>query len=190
MIAYLKGKILAKPRGQIILDVNQIGYRISVSESWFQDMIVGQELELYIHQHLKEDAADLYGFKSLIDLDFFELLLSVNGVGPRSALAILSMASADDVSQSIARGDAHLLTKVSGIGQKTADRIVLELKNKLGLLFAGQSLGNNSKSDEIDALMALGYSLMQARDALNQVNPSVQDSGERIREALRTMKKA
>ncbi len=189
MISYLKGKILAKTKGQIILEVNQVGYRVALSESWFLDLSVGSDLEVYIHQHVKEDALDLYGFKSLADLEFFELLISVNGVGPRSALAILAIASTQDIGESIARGDAHLLTKVSGIGQKIADRIVLELKNKVAYL-APNGFGGNSKSDEIDALMALGYSLIQAREALNQVDPQVSDSGERIREALKAMKKA
>ncbi|HNX11161.1 MAG TPA: Holliday junction branch migration protein RuvA [bacterium] len=188
MISYLRGKILAKTKGQIILDVNQVGYRLAIAETWLAELVIGAELELYIHQHVKEDALDLYGFKTLADLEFFELLISVNGVGPRSALAILAIASADDIGESIARGDAHLLTKVSGIGRKIADRIVLELKNKLGQLSFGTSL-NNSKSDEIDALMALGYSLMQAREALNQVSPEIRDSGERIREALKSVKK-
>jgi Holliday junction DNA helicase RuvA len=155
-------------------------------------MEAGQEIEVYTHQHVREDALDLYGFRSLEEMEFFELLLSVSGIGPKSALGVLAVASIDDIKESIVRGDSELLTKVSGIGRKTAERVVLELKEKIGRLTSiigekGDVISSNG--DEIDALMVLGYSMQQARDALRKVGSEIKDSGERIREALKKIGK-
>lgn len=167
--------------------VGDIGYQVFVNATRYVELDINQEVEMYIHEHVKEDAQDLYGFNSMAELEMFELLLSINGVGPKSALNTLSIASLDDLKTTIAQGDPSLLIKVSGIGRKTAERIVLELKDKMGVL-AYDSSGAKSKvniaSDEIDALMALGYTLQQARDALKQVDPKIVESGERIRAVL------
>lgn len=193
MIAYLKGKIINKGQGFIILGVNNIGYRVYVNATMYADLDVAREIELYAHQHVREDAQDLYGFKNLEELEMFTLLLSISGIGPKSALGVLSVSSVNGLKESIARGDASLLTKVSGIGKKTAERVVLELREKVGAMgFApgssnAKGTGMVASGEEIDALMALGYSMMQARDALNQVDASVEDSGERIRSALKKM---
>lgn len=193
MISYLKGKILNKGKGYIILETNNVGYQVFVSPIIFADFQIGQEAQIYTHQYVREDALDLYGFRSLEELELFELLISISGIGPKSALGVLAIASAADIKDSIARGDSHLLTKVSGIGKKTAERVVLELREKVGFLESGignQELGKgNASGDEIDALMALGYSMQQARDALRSVDASVKDSGERIREALKGLSK-
>ncbi|MFA5318498.1 MAG: Holliday junction branch migration protein RuvA [Patescibacteria group bacterium] len=189
MIAYLQGKILNKGRGYIILKAGDIGYQIFISAGMYADLQTGQEIELYIHHHVSETAQSLYGFKNFSELEFFKLLISISGVGPKSALGVLAMASVEEIKESIAAGDPSLLNKVSGIGTKTAERIVLELKNKIDRLAplksgAGQN-GMSASSDEIDALIALGYSLQQARDALKNVDVKIKDSGERIRAALR-----
>jgi Holliday junction DNA helicase RuvA len=193
MISFLRGKILNKGQGFIIIDINDVGYQVFVNPTHYTELEINQDIECYTHQHVREDSLDLYGFKTLEDLELFEMLLSISGVGPKSALGVLAIASVDDVKDSISRGDSELLTKVSGIGKKTAERVVLELREKIG----GLSIGIDSNGarrtgsasvDEIDALMALGYSLQQAREALKQVNSSIKDSGERIREALKGMK--
>jgi len=187
MIAYLKGKIQNKGRGYVIALVNNIGYQIFVNATRYVELDINQEVEMYIHQHIKEDAQDLYGFNSMAELEMFELLLSINGVGPKSALNTLSIASLDDLKATIAQGDPSLLIKVSGIGRKTAERIVLELKDKMGVLAydsSGAKSTVNIASDEIDALMSLGYTIQQARDALKQVDPKITESGERIRAVL------
>ena len=190
MISYLKGKILAKRQNFIIVSVNGVGYQVFLSPGAQIKMEAGQEIEVYTHQHVREDALDLYGFRSLEEMEFFELLLSVSGIGPKSALGVLAVASIDDIKESIVRGDSELLTKVSGIGRKTAERVVLELKEKIGRLanMVGQK-GEviSANGDEIDALMALGYSMQQARDSLSKVDSGIKDSGERIREALKKM---
>jgi len=189
MIAFLSGKILNKGQGFIILRADNIGYQIFVSVGLYADLQIGQETEFYIHHHVSETAQNLYGFKNFSELEFFKLLISISGVGPKSALGVLAMATAEEIKESIAQGDSSLLNKVSGIGAKTAERIVLELKNKIDHLApaatGGLQSGASANSDEIDALIALGYSLQQAREALRSVDVSIADSGERIRIALK-----
>ncbi len=194
MISFLSGKILNKGKGFIILLAGDLGYKIFVSPVLCASLDIGQTAELYAHQYVREDALDLFGFKNMEELEMFELLISLSGVGPKSALGVLSIASLDNIKDSISRGDPHLLTKVSGIGRKTAERIVLELREKVGNMESG--IGNsgpgvksNPRGDEIDALMALGYSMQQARDALRLVDADIGDSGDRIREALKRLAK-
>lgn len=191
MISYLKGKVSYKLKGKVIIEVNNIGYSVFVSEGFFNDLKIDTEVQIFTFQNVKEDALDLYGFKTLEELEFFELLISISGVGPKSALSVLAVAQLSDIKESIVRGDSGLLTKVSGIGKKIAERVVLELKDKL-LKIGGTydlSITANFSADEIDALMALGYSVTEARDALNQVGQEIQDSAERIRQALKKLSK-
>lgn len=190
MISFLRGRIINKSLNYAIVETRDIGYQVFAAETLLSDLKVGAETELYTHHQVKEDASNLYGFKSLEDLELFELLLTVSGVGPKSALGVLSIASAADIKEAIVRDDANLLTKVSGIGKKTAERLVLELKTKI-MRSGGSSITLNSAvasgSDEIDALMSLGYSLSEARAALNSVDQELTDSGERVKAALRKM---
>jgi len=190
MLAYLQGQVINKTLNYAIVATNGVGYRVYGGENFLNELKIGAAAEIYLHHHVREDAADLYGFKTLADLELFELLLSVSGVGPKSALGVLNIATADDIKEAVARDDANLLTKVSGIGKKTAERIVLELKNKVIRAGGGANLSLNaalSGSDEIDALMSLGYSLGDARAALNAVAPEIKESGERVKAALKKM---
>jgi len=191
MISYLTGKILNKGVNFVIILVGGIGYKVYMEPTRCLDIEPEQDLALYIHQHVREDALDLYGFKTLEELDMYELLLTISGVGPKSALGVIAIASISDIKDSIAREDSSLLVKVSGIGKKTAERVVLELHDKVdSLATSGEDLGaggKNAGSDEIDALLALGYSMQQARDALRAVDSKITDSGERIRGALRSI---
>lgn len=192
MISYLKGKIKHKGNGFVILEVNNIGYQIFVAALLYGDLTIGQDFEFYTHQQVREDALNLYGFRKMEELELFELLIDISGIGPKSALGIMSIATVADIKESIVRGDSALLTKVSGIGKKTAERVILELREKVSKLSSKDdklNRGNLGSSDEIDALMALGYSLSQARDALNGVDAKTKDSGERIRQALKKMGK-
>lgn len=187
MFAFLRGTILNKGQGFVIVETGNIGYQIFVNAVAYADLSIGQEVEFYLYHHVREDMEDLYGFKSFAELEFFKLLLSVSGVGPKSALGILGMASVEEIKSSIGHCDPSLLTKVSGIGKKTAERIVLELRSKIDYLtpLKDGAAGMSVSGDEIDALMSLGYSLQQAREALKNVEPSIKESGERIRSALR-----
>lgn len=192
MIAYLKGNVIHKDLNSIILEIAGIGYRVFVNENLLSSISLNQEAEIYTHHQVKEDASDLYGFRSKSDLELFELLISVSGVGPKSALGILNLASSNDIKEAIMTSDSASLTKVSGIGKKTAERLVLELKNKVMKLDGGLEILNASVSfgaDEIDALISLGYSMSEARDALRLINQDIKDSGERVKAALKLMNK-
>ncbi|OGF26435.1 Holliday junction DNA helicase RuvA [Candidatus Falkowbacteria bacterium RIFOXYB2_FULL_34_18] len=189
MISYLNGIIQNKRNNFVIINIGGVGYKVFVNEKLFSELKLGSEFEVYTYQHVREDALDLYGFRNLEELGMFELLLSISGIGPKSALGVLAVAAIQDIRDTIARGDSSLLVKVSGIGKKTAERVVLELRDKVGYLavsgVAGTTCDISSSRDEIDALIALGYSLQQAREALQKVDSQITDSGERIREALK-----
>ncbi len=190
MLAYLKGKIKNKGNGYVVLTIRDIGYKVFVNEAVYSELSIGDESELYIYQHVREDALTLFGFYNIDQLEMFELLLSVSGIGPKSALGLLAVGDIGFIRDAIANGDYDVLTKVSGIGKKTAERVVMELRDKMAaisLTSAGSALPNSSSADEIDAMIALGYSRQQAREALKKVDTSIKDSGERIREALKSI---
>jgi len=190
MISYLKGKIIKKSNSFLILDVHDIGYKVFVNEGIAVEAKIDDELALFIYQSVREDALDLYGFSSFEKLEMFELLLSVSGVGPKSALGIMAIANVEEIKNAIAQGDFTLLTKVSGIGRKTAERVILDLRDKVGALLPADGVVSvvGLRGDEIDALVSLGYSLQQAREALSKVDKEITDSGKRIKEALRVIK--
>ncbi len=191
MISFIRGRIINKGLNYAIVETHDIGYQVFAGETLLNELRLDSEIELYTFHQVKEDASDLYGFKSIEDLELFELLLTVSGVGPKSAMGVLSIASASDIKETIVRGDALLLTKVAGIGKKTAERLVLELKNKIMRSGAGTvtlTSAASSGGDELDALMALGYSLSEARAALNLIDQSLIDSGERVKAALKQMR--
>lgn len=194
MISYIKGTIINKRKNFLIVEASGLGYQVFVSPTLYAELVSSMPVELYLHDHIKEDARDLYGFKALDDLEMFELLLSISGVGPKSALGIMAIANVEELKTAIASGDVAMLNKVSGIGKKTAERIVLELREKITTItFESPTSGGGSvvsaQSDEIDALISLGYSLQQARESLKQVDISITKSGERIREALKYLAK-
>lgn len=183
MLAFLRGTILAKSGDYLIVETHDLGYRIFVTKGLLNESHPGQKIELFLYQHIREDASDLYGFKKQEELELFQLLLSVSGVGPKSASAIIDLAPVEALQQAIASGDDAMLTKVSGIGGKTAQRVILELRGKLSHIESSAS----GRGEEIEALVSLGYSTVQAREALQKVDASINDSGERIRQALKFM---
>ncbi len=182
MLAFLRGTILAKTDDHLIIDVHDLGYRVGVTKAYLLEAKKGETIELFLYQHIREDASDLYGFKTLEELELFEKLISVSGVGPKSASAIIGLAPASALRQAIAAGDESMLTKVSGIGGRTAQRVILELRGKMGELDLSAGGG---RADEIEALVSLGYSGQQAREALQKVDAEITDSGERIKQALK-----
>jgi Holliday junction DNA helicase RuvA len=189
MINYLNGKIIKKGGNFAVLLVAGIGYKIYASEAAVLDLPAGTEIELWTHHHIREDAADLYGFTTSDKLEMFDLLLNVNGIGPKSAMGVMSAIGVEDLKSAIATGDLAMLTKISGIGKKTAERLILDLKDKIGFLspLVGD-IGGSARGEEIEALEALGYSLQQAREALAKVDKTITDSGKRIKEALKNIK--
>jgi Holliday junction DNA helicase RuvA len=191
MLSYLSGKILNKGNGFVIVLVDRVGYKVTINEDLYSRLGVGQEADLYVYQYVRENVLDLYGFETFEKLELFELLISISGIGPKSALNAVYVAPVKEFKETIAGGDPSLLTKVSGVGKKTAERAVLDLSGKIGEVSLSSDGGRNGAggSDEIEALTGLGYSGQQAMDALRRVDSNITDSGERIREALKILGK-
>lgn len=190
MIAYLNGTVSSLALKFVILDVNGVGYQVNVTPKVLEKLDVGQEAKLFTYHHIREDGEELYGFLLADERDMFEKLLGVNGVGPKSALGVLARASVADIVRAVSAGETSLLTKVSGIGSKTAERIVLELAGKLEERFGvpnavGASTISSNDADIIAALEQLGYSASEARKALAEVPSSITDVAARIKAVLR-----
>jgi len=186
MIASLSGKIELKTDKFVILDVNGVGYKVHCSPPTLKE--TDKETKLFIHLYHRENLLDLYGFLTAQELEFFEMLISISGIGPKAGLAVLSIASLKDLKTSIASGQVGLLTKVSGIGKKTAERVILELKNRI--LVSGSDVQRLVSDDEaIDALVSLGYSRHQASEALKKVPIKVKEVENRVKEALKLLAK-
>jgi len=191
MLAFLRGQVLVKRPGSLIIDNNGLGYQVFVGERFWEAAASGQPIETYLYHSVREDAADLYGFSNLDELSLFELLVSVSGIGPKSALGILSLADVEQIKQAIILGDESLLTKVSGIGGKTAQRLILELRGKIAGLLPAASLDGGqaaASSDDLEALIALGYSAPDARRALSKVDASISDPAQRLKSALQQLR--
>lgn len=190
MIAHLRGKILNVRDGSIILQVNDVGYKVYIT-SYTLGKISGSDdqVSLHIHTHVREDVLALYGFLEENELAMFELLIGVSGIGPKAALSILSIADATSLQSAIANGDASILTRVSGVGKRTADRVVLELKNKVEDMGEISQKQSSSDSDAMEALMAMGYNVGDAREALKSVPDEIEDVGEKVKFALKSLGK-
>ncbi len=191
MIAYLKGKIIFKNESFIILLSGGVGYKVFLLSC--QDK-VDDEVEFFTYLNVREDALTLYGFSSYNELELFEHLISISGIGPKAGLGILSLADPETVKVAIAKGDSSILTRVSGIGKKTAERVVLELRNKFSSLDGDDVLQEKSKeindhTDVIEALVSLGYSVQQAKKALANIPSEIKDVSERIKRALKELGK-
>lgn len=189
MIAKLHGRIEYLKSGYTVVDVGGVGYKVFLSAYTFGKVAALPEVDLFIHTYVREDTLALYGFLAAEELDMFELLLSISGIGPKAALGILSIATPKTIRTAILNEDASILTKVSGIGKKTADRVILELKNKVADLPAGEKEEAVVDSDAIEALLALGYTVTEAREALKAVPADLKDVGARVKEALKNMGK-
>lgn len=184
MIAYLKGVILEKGLTYIILENSGMGYKVFVTPEILEAKI-GDTVALYTYHKVSEDGQALFGLPDFATLQFFELLITVSGVGPKVALSILSSARADAVRQAIANQDAAVFTRISGIGSKTAERIIVDLKNKVGSLEAG---GAAVSGDVYDALIALGYNSREVREALKKTDAALPQQSQ-LREALKVLGK-
>lgn len=191
MISFLEGAVVFKAEKFVVLSVNGVGYRVFCGQDTLQKIPEkGPFVKLWTHQHIREDAQELYGFLTFAELEFFELLISISGIGPKGALGILAIAPLDTLKKAIAAGDTSYLTRVSGIGRKTAEKVVLELREKL----AGRGVAVDApelkiEADALDALVALGYSQREAREALSRVPKDVDDVGGRVKEALKRVGK-
>jgi Holliday junction DNA helicase RuvA len=188
MIGSIKGKIEHKGTNYVIVDVGGVGYKIFVPAPILLQLKKNQATSFFTLTYVREDQITLYGFSSVEGLEFFELLLTVSGVGPKSALGIISLSEIDMIKSAIVSEDPSIFTKVSGIGRKTAERVIVELKEKLKGEFGSVSIAKEH-SDALDALIALGYSQQQAREALKDMPKDIVNLQDKIKFALRSIQK-
>lgn len=188
MIAHISGTIAEKFAGSIIIDVQGIGYEVAVPLGDYDTALLNEPVKFYTYHHVREQAEELFGFSTLAAKKLFELLITVQGVGPKAALAILSLGTAEQVRNAIANSDSGYITKASGVGKKTAERVVVDLADKVGLpthyqQTSGVQIELNTNDEALEALMALGYTLADASKALEDIDPKL-PTNERITKAL------
>ena len=199
MIAYLRGRILEKHPNRVIVDVNGVGYDVAVPLSTFYSVSdTGSDITLRIHTHVREDALALYGFATVLEQDLFERLIGVSGIGPKLALAVLSGIEPLELMRAIERADVARLTAIPGVGKKTSERVVLELKDRLpraqvAAVAAGAAAHDDSdvRDDVLSALVNLGYHRPLAEKAVASAIKTLPDGGfERtLKQALRELSK-
>ena len=191
MIGSLRGTVCGLIRGTVVVDVGGVGYRVHVTADTLTRLAEGQEILLWTHLAVRENSEDLYGFFEKDDLVWFELLLTVSGVGPKSALNIVNAVDTDALKDAIARGDAAALGSAHGVGKKTAEKIVLELREKVGAVESKSGRGATSaENDIVDALISLGYSPKEARETLRAIPKTAVTTEEQIREAIKIASRA
>ena len=190
MIAHVFGKVAEKFNGSLVIDVHGVGYEVSVATNDFDAVILDQEVKFYTYHHVREQSEELFGFSSLAAKKLFEMLITVQGVGPKAALAILSLGDAERVRNAIANADSGFVQKATGVGKKTAERVVVDLSDKVGLPTSyGQTetplqTELNTSDEALEALMALGYTLADVTKALENVDVNLPTS-QRVTEALK-----
>lgn len=187
MIGKLTGVLDSLGAGQALIDVSGVGYVVRVPTGLEGLLPPSSVVTLFIYTAVREDAIDLYGFATNEELGFFKLLMGVSGVGPKTALGIMSVADVLSLKRAIAKGDAAALTSTFGIGKKSAERLVVELRDKIKLLPADTTPDTPSDADVIEALQGLGYSALESRKALRDISPTLVDTRERLAAALRNL---
>lgn len=187
MIASLSGTVRHKGLGSLVVDVSGVGYRVAVPTDVSLTTSLSAPIFLWTHLAVRENALDIYGFSDRETLEIFELLITISGIGPKTALGILNITSPATLRQAVASGDTSYLTRVSGIGKKNADKIVLELKGKLELSEEEKGVDARAEGDALEALIHLGFSERDARDALKGIDKDIKGSSERVRAALKSL---
>lgn len=189
MITQLSGNITFTGNNYVVLDVAGVGYKVHVSLDTLRALTKERQhaVSLWTHLAVRETSLDLYGFLEQPELEFFEMLITISGIGPKSALGILSVAPIDTIKHAIASGDTSYLTKVSGIGKKNAEKIVVELRDKLGGTHAIAGTMLKEDADVIAVLQSIGYSVKEARDALKGISKDTVGTSEKIKEALKQL---
>lgn len=185
MIATLEGTVFEKSLETVVLDVGGVGYGVNVTSEDNSKLATGEKSRLYIYEHIRDNAHDLFGFVSKNTKQLFEQLLSVNGVGPKMALGILSLGSVDMVANAIANQDAQFVQGASGVGKRVAERIVVDLKDKVGVAAGYAPASTVSKQDEaVQGLIALGFTQIDAQAALADIDDTL-STEDRIKQALK-----
>lgn len=191
MIATLKGKVSEKIAGIVVIEVHGVGYGVFATFEDQGKLIIGQETKLYIYEHIRENSHDLFGFTTEDTKFLFEQLINVNGVGPKMALNILSGGNAAEVRAAIANGDVKFIQSANGVGKKVAERVVVDLKDKVGLSDTAENIftsGAVASSDEaVQALVSLGYTTIDALGVLQQIDPQL-STEQRVKLALKAGK--
>jgi Holliday junction DNA helicase RuvA len=191
MIAHVSGTVSEKFNSSIIVDVHGVGYEVAVALGDYDQALLNEPVKFYTHHHIREQSQELFGFSSLAAKKLFEMLITVQGVGPKAALAILSLGESELVRNAIANGDSGFITKASGVGKRIAERVVVDLTDKVGLALQANvsDLGTAHQlqhTDEaLEALMALGYNLNDATRALEGVSTDL-STADRVTQALRS----
>lgn len=192
MISHIKGIIDEKFGNSVVVDVNGVGYEVMVPTIDFEDARLGEEKKFFTYHAVRENAEELYGFSSLTAKRLFELLVSVQGIGPKAGIGILSLANVEEVRNAIANADSAFISKASGVGKKSAERVIVDLRDKVGApsryggseVRVGAAVAGRESDEALDALMALGFSLKEASLALEGVDSELPVE-ERIKLALK-----
>jgi len=191
MLYSVSGKLAVKSGNYVVVETGGLGIKLFASRQTIEGLPpIGTDVKFFSHLHVREDALDLFGFLTGGELNFFEMLISVSGVGPKSALSILDVAPLGDLSAAIKEGRPDLLTRASGIGRKTAERVIIELKTKVQSAKSESVVERmQTDSDLVEALMSLGYRRDEARAGLAKVEAGVTSTEERLKAALKLLGK-
>lgn len=190
MISYLRGKVILALQGFLILDVSGVGYKVNVSARTIIDPNLG-EAEFFIYNHIREDSNDLYGFATFEELDFFEKLITVNGVGPRMAMVIMNGAKVEEIAAAVANGNVAFFKSIPGIGTKVAAKIILELKNKLSAATGSEVISSLEEANQIiEALQTLGYRPAEINKILSLLPGDLIEIEDKVRWCIKNLAKA
>jgi holliday junction DNA helicase RuvA len=187
MIGTLSGTVRHKDLNALVVDVSGVGYKVLVTTETALEITPSSPIFLWTHLVVRETSLELFGFLDKETLDVFELLITISGIGPKSALGILNVASPATLRQAVASEDTSYLTRVSGIGKKSAEKIVLELKDKMKVTAEDRGTDMRSEGDALEALVSLGYSERDAREALKKIPKEVTGPSERVKAALKLL---
>jgi len=186
MIGYLKGLVIEKKRNEVWLLCGQVGYRVRIGESLNQKLTPGSEVELFIHTAVRDDALDLYGFFNVGELQLFELIISVSGVGPKIGLAIMGQRSVEQIQKAVQEADVAFFQKIPGIGKKGAQRIIVDLKGKLPSIKDLDLTEDESEDEVVEALRQFGFTAAEVMAVMGDLDPQL-SSENRIREGLKRL---
>lgn len=189
MIGKLTGKIDITRNNYVIVDVSGVGYKVFMTEVNLGKVARQEQATFYIHTYVREDQLSLFGFLLLEELEMFELLISISGIGPKAALGILTIATPTMIKTAIINEDSSILTRVSGVGKKTAERVILELQNKIEDLPEAEKQEATVDQEVVEALVAMGYKIAEAREAVKHIPKDISNISEKIKQALKGMKK-
>lgn len=190
MIATIRGEVTAKTEDSVIIEVGGIGYELHIAVSDIDQLSIGEETQLHVYEHIRDDAHDLYGFAELGGKELFIQLIGVSGVGPKVGMAIISSYKFSAIRDAIATGDNKLLQSVSGVGKRTSERIIVELKDKVASIAtveSGEKSAAAPGSDVLEALEQLGYSRAQAQRVLSSIPDDIDTAEEKVKYALKNL---